>query len=275
MSHSIEVAPYNPKWPEMFEREAKFIRDVLGENCIAVHHVGSTSVPGLAAKPKIDIITVVKNTSTITSKLESVGYDARGEFNIPFHCGFSKREPNISVNLHVYEDGNPEIALNLSFRDYLRTHPDALVEYANLKLDLLRHPSSQEKNGQLYSNYTLGKDDFIKKILMKSGFNALCIRICTHFNELEAAKKLRKRYFPIDDPYSLTFDHKDHVHFIFYQGVEIIGYAHIELLQNQKATFQIFMIDEPYQQRGFESYFLPLCERWLKLHEFTLESPLA
>jgi GrpB-like predicted nucleotidyltransferase (UPF0157 family) len=75
------------------------------EGGIAVHHVGFTAVPGLAAKPKIDIIAVVKNTSKIIPEIENLGYEYRGEFNIPLHCGFSKREPDLSVNLHVYEEG--------------------------------------------------------------------------------------------------------------------------------------------------------------------------
>lgn len=268
MRKKIEVVSYNPKWPEMFEGEAKRIKQALGENCIAVHHVGSTAVPGLAAKPKIDIIAVVKDTSKINPGLENLGYENRGEFNIPFHCGFAKREADSNVNLHIYELGNPEVELNLLFRDYLRNHPEASAEYANLKLSLISQSSSHEKVSGPFSGYNLGKDQFIKKILAKTGFNSLCMRFCTHHDEWDAARNLRKKYFfgplGIDDPYTWTFNHKDHVHFVFYQGVEIIGYAHIQLWPGQRAALRIIVIDELYRHHGIGSQFLQLCERWLK-----------
>lgn len=264
----IEVVPYNPIWPTLFNLESISLKEVLGENCIAVHHVGSTSVPGLAAKPKIDIIVVVESTHKIYSGLENIGYESRGEYNIPFHCGFSKRTSQYKVNLHVYEEGNPEIELNLLFRDYLRNHSEACKEYAALKFNLIKHPSSHEKNGMRLSGYNLGKDHFIKKILKTSGFNALCLRFCTHYEEWEAAKKFRQHYFfdgaGIVDPYTWTFDHKEHVHFIFYQGVEIVGYAHIQFWEDQRAALRILIIDEPYRDHGIGSHFLQLCERWLK-----------
>ena len=65
-------------------------------------------------------------------------------------------------------------------------------------------------------------------------------------------------------PFAWTFDHKDHVHLILYQGVEMIGYAHIQLWPDHRAALRIFVIDEPYRHHGFGSQFLQLCERWLK-----------
>ena len=268
MSKQIEVAPYDPQWPVMFECESKPIWEALGKNCVAVHHVGSTSVPGLPAKPKIDIIAEVKDTANINTALEKAGYAAKGEFNIPFHCGFAKRESQANINLHVYEEGNPEVNLNLLFRDYLRNHRDALEEYARLKLALVSQPSSHEKDGLLFRGYNLGKDEFIKKILQKTGFDGLCIRFCTHYHELEAAKKFRQRFFRDHagaDPYAATFDDKDHLHFIFYQGIDIIGYAHFQLRKNQSAALRIFIIDGP---EALRSHFLVLCERWLKRNEY-------
>lgn len=265
MKKAVEVVPYDPKWPEMFELEASRLKETLGANCIAVLHVGSTAVPGLTAKPKIDIIAIVKDTSTVIPPLEEIGYEAKGEFNIPFHVGFAKRESRSSVNLHVYEEGNPEIELNLLFRDYLRTHSEALEEYANLKWSLLSHPASHEKNGLLFRGYTLGKDEFIKKVLQKSGFKGLCMRFCTHHDELKAAKEFRRRCLSnAEAAADLTVDRKKDVHFMFYQGVEVIGYAYVELLAEQQAALRIFVFDKPYQDRGFENHFLTLFERWLK-----------
>lgn len=267
MSKNIVVTPYNADWPKMFEAEAVKIREALGDNCLAVHHIGSTSVPGLAAKPKIDMITVVDDPSNIVEALEKIGYQYRGEYNIPLHYGFSRRG-GIDINLHVYEEGNPEIELNLLFRDYLRAHPETCEEYARLKMDLVKDSASFEKKNSMFSGYNLGKDAFITKVLKSADFNRLRMVRCTHHNEWEMAKKLRNKYFfnplGIADPYTWTFDHEEHVHLIFYQGVEIVGYAHIQLWPDSRAALRIIVIDEPYRQNGFGSQFLQLCERWLK-----------
>lgn len=177
MKKKIKVCAYHPEWPGIFNAEALLINQALGEKCVAVHHVGSTSVPGLAAKPKIDIIAVIKDATGLISVLESLGYNYKGEINIPFHFGFAKREGELNVNLHVYHEGNPELELNLKFRDYLREHTDARDEYAQLKYALINEPASHEKNGFRFSGYNLGKDNFIKKILEKSGFTAFCMRV--------------------------------------------------------------------------------------------------
>jgi GrpB-like predicted nucleotidyltransferase (UPF0157 family) len=125
MTRKIEIVPYHPAWPSLFAEEETKIKQALGEQCMAVHHIGSTAVPGLCAKPKIDIIAVIQERALIIHNLEKGGYRYRGEFNIPFHRGFSKRDNTPEINLHVYEEGNPEIELNLLFRDYLRTHAEA------------------------------------------------------------------------------------------------------------------------------------------------------
>lgn len=267
MNNNVIVTAYNSDWPIMFDAEAIKIRDALGDNCIAVHHVGSTSVPGLIAKPKIDIIAVVKDPANIIEPLEKIGIKFRGEYNIPMHYGFSKRG-STEVNLHVYEEGHPEIELNLLFRDYLRDHPEIRDEYANLKEELLKNSSSHEKKNSMFTGYNLGKDAFIHKVLKAANFNRIRLMLSTHYSEWDMAKKFRQKYFfqpiGISDPYTWTFDHKDHIHLILYQGVEIIGYAHVQLWPDHRAAIRIIVIDEAYRQHGFGSQFLQLCERWLK-----------
>lgn len=283
MTRKIEVVPYDPAWPQMFEEEAKIIRQALGENCIAIHHIGSTAVPGLCAKPKIDIILCVKELAQTIQNLEKIAYEYRGEFNIPFHYGFRKRPPLTNVNLHVYEEGNPEIELNLLFRDYLRAHPEATEEYANLKLKLVEQESSHQKTNANVSAFNLGKDTFIKKVLERTGFKGLCMRFCTHHDEWEAARTFRNKNFfdkiPMADPYTWTFDHKDHIHFVFYQGTNIIGYAHLQLWTDHRAALRMIVIDEQIRGKGLGGQFLTLCERWLKQQGFkvvqTQASPAA
>lgn len=266
-SKKIVVVPYNSDWPRIFESDALKIKEALGSDCIAVHHVGSTSIPGLAAKPVIDIIGVVKNPEKAIKPLESLGFQYKGEYNIPMRYYFN-RSQGVETNLHVYEEGDPEIELNLTFRDVLRTNPDARQEYASLKMNLLKEKSSYEKNNSIFTGYNLGKDAFIRKILKSTNFDRIRIMKCTHHAEWDAAKKLRNTYFfdplAIADPYTWTFDHKDHTHLILYQGMEIIGYAHIQFWPGSRAALRIIVIDEQYRHHGLGSQFLQLCEKWLK-----------
>jgi GrpB-like predicted nucleotidyltransferase (UPF0157 family) len=263
----IEVVSYNSNWPKMFEVEAAQLMKALGNNAIAVHHVGSTSVPGLASKPVIDMIAVIKDKEKAVLPLEALGYQYKGEYNIPLRLYFNKKEGG-DVNLHVYEEGHPEIELNLLFRDYLRTHPVIRDAYAQLKDDLLKDPASFEKNHSLFVGYTLGKHAFIQGVLRQAGFNRIRFMRCTHDLEWEAAKSFRQKYFfdkvPIADPYTWTFDHPDHVHFVLYQGVDIIGYAHLELWPKDRTAIRIIVIDEVKRRQGFGEKFLTLLEAWLK-----------
>ncbi|HSX04545.1 MAG TPA: bifunctional GrpB family protein/GNAT family N-acetyltransferase [Rhabdochlamydiaceae bacterium] len=267
-TRKIEVISYNPLWGEQFQQEKAQITQALGDLCVAVHHVGSTSVPGLAAKPKIDIIAVVGcHPSETVKKLEAIGFEYRGEYNIPMHYGFSKRG-KVQVNLHVYEEGHPEIELNLTFRDFLRSHPELRDEYAALKLKLLEDKSSFEKDDSMFTQYNLRKDAFIRKVLKQTGFNRLRFVRCTHYAEWEAAKKMRQCYFfdrhAISDPYQWTFNHKDHIHFVLCRGMDVIGYAHIQLWPEARAAIRIIVVEEKQRNQGFGKQFLSWIETWLK-----------
>lgn len=264
---NIIITPYNSDWPQIFEREAAKIKEALGANYMAIHHIGSTAVPGLSAKPVIDIIAVVKNLEKTIQPLEKLGFKYKGEYNIPMRFYFNRSE-GIETNLHVYEDDHPEIELNLLFRDYLRKVPESRDQYAKLKEELLKDKSSYEKNNSIFTGYNLGKDAFIRKILQAANFNRIRIMKCTHYAEWNAAKRMRKKYFfdplSISDPYTWTFEHPEHVHLVLYQGVEIVGYAHIQFWPDQRAALRIIVIEEEHRQHGLGSRFLQLCEQWLK-----------
>lgn len=93
MTQEVVVVPYKNEWPALFETEAMLIKQALGDNCLLVHHIGSTAVPGLASKPIIDILPVVKNilhVDQVTSAMEQLGYEAKGEYGIPFRRYFQK-----------------------------------------------------------------------------------------------------------------------------------------------------------------------------------------
>jgi GrpB-like predicted nucleotidyltransferase (UPF0157 family) len=230
MNDIVKVVPYDTEWQHMFETEAKLIKHALGNNCIDIHHIGSTAVPGLNAKPIIDILPVVKDLLQVDHAIpamEKLGYEAKGEFGIPFRRYFQKAKNNRTHNVHIFEQGNPEIDRHLKFRNWMQLHVNDLLLYGKLKAELaLKFPHDID-------NYCLGKDAFITDIDTKTGFDGLRIVSALTDREWESVRRLRQKYFfdrvPIDDPYIWTFKNPQHVHFILYKGTNIIGYAHIQL----------------------------------------------
>ena len=162
MLRVVEVVPYDPAWPARFEAEAAHIRAALGDTLIGIEHIGSTSVPGLAAKPIIDMIPLVRDVTELDSKIgamAAIGYTPRGEFGLPGRRYFRKGSAYARVvHAHAYQIDNPEVERHLAFRDYLRTHPEALAAYASLKHELAqRHPTD-------IVAYMDGKDGLIKQL---------------------------------------------------------------------------------------------------------------
>lgn len=156
---NIELVPYDPKWAEQFENEARVIYPALGSNCLALHHFGSTSIPGLSAKPKIDILAVVHHLASIDGKaLESIGFESRGEV-IPTGRYFCKKTPR--VHLHIFEKGNPLIQRNLNFRDWLRFNKHDRAAYEKLKQQLAATHTDE-------MSYCRAKTEFIAQIIEKA-----------------------------------------------------------------------------------------------------------
>lgn len=143
----ITIVPYDEAWPRLFEPERTRILRAIGERARAIEHIGSTSIPGLAAKPIIDIMLVVADCAdenAYVPDLEAAGFVQR--IREPFESDdtpFNGEEPHrvfkgpeIDVNLHVWSVGSLEIDRHLSFRDWLRTHPEDLALYERTKLEL-------------------------------------------------------------------------------------------------------------------------------------------
>lgn len=260
----IKVLPYDPKWKDSFDCEALTITKALGDNCVAIHHIGSTSIPGLSAKPKIDIIAVVKELDSTLEALEKTEFKYTGEWNIPFKYGFSKRE-GMHVNLHVFEEGHPSIELNLMFRDYLRTHDEARDTYAAIKNDLLTKESSFHlQEGRMFSGYNLGKDVFIRKILNEAGFSRMQFLKCVHHREWEEYQRIEaESIFPRGTSSYVQNDINDenHTHFILCKGTEIISIAQVERQGNQSIIHKL-ATDKKEQGKGFGSSMLSLIEKW-------------
>ena len=136
----ITLAEYDPEWPVLFDREAARIRVVLGDTAVRVEHVGSTSVPGLAAKPIIDILLAVPdsaNEQAYVPALESVGYVLRIREPHWFEHRLFKG-PDTNINLHVFTVGAAEIDRMLLFRDWLRADDADRDAYLQVKRDLAK-----------------------------------------------------------------------------------------------------------------------------------------
>ena len=102
----VRVADYDPKWPEMFEAEAALVREIIGDNLITIFHIGSTAVPGLKAKPVIDMLPVVRDVEALdglTREFAAAGYEAMGEFGLPGRRYFRKGGANRTHQLHAYQ----------------------------------------------------------------------------------------------------------------------------------------------------------------------------
>lgn len=163
----VEVVPHNPQWREAFEVESQQISRVLGENYAIVHHIGSTAIPGIYAKPIIDFLVEVKDVVKVdeqTPKMESLGYQAMGEYGIPGRRYF--RKDNVlgirTHHVHFFEVGSAEIERHLIFRDYAIAHPEEAQKYSDLKRDLA------QKYPQDIEGYMDGKDGLIKTMERKA-----------------------------------------------------------------------------------------------------------
>jgi GrpB-like predicted nucleotidyltransferase (UPF0157 family) len=161
----ILLAEYDPTWPGLFAREEKRIRAVLGDRVLRIEHTGSTSVPGLAAKPIIDIALVVADSSDEPSyarDLESAGYPLRiREPGWYEHRVF--KGPDTNINLHVFSRGCVEVERMVAFRDWLRTHDDDRDLYERTKRELAG------REWQYVQNYADAKTAVVEEIIGRAG----------------------------------------------------------------------------------------------------------
>ena len=154
------VVPYDPEWKSAFSKEASAITDTLKGVVIDLHHIGSTSIEGILAKPIIDLLGVVSDLSVLDAQsdaLTNIGYEVLGPYGIDGRRYF--RKMNVSRirthHLHIYESGSLHIERHLAFRDYLIAHPSRAAEYSNLKSKL----TSAEN--VTWETYLDGKEPFI------------------------------------------------------------------------------------------------------------------
>ena len=160
----IVLVAYDPRWPILFEREAARIRGVLGDSALQIEHVGSTSVPGLVAKPIIDTVLVVANSADelrYLPELEAAGYQVRIR-EPEWHEHRLLKGPDTDTNLHVFSFGCPEIGRMLQFRDWLRSNPADREWYARAKQSLA------EKEWKQVQDYADAKTGVVAAILERA-----------------------------------------------------------------------------------------------------------
>ncbi len=156
----IELHEYDPAWADLYRREESRIRGALGDRVIAVEHVGSTSVPGLAAKPIIDIVLAVADSADEASYVPALEAE-RYTLIIREENWFEHRlfkGPDTDINLHVFSEGATEIDLMLAFRDHLRANPADRALYEHVKRDLA------SRDWKYVQNYADAKSEVITDI---------------------------------------------------------------------------------------------------------------
>ena len=164
MSQLPIVIPHDPAWESEFLAESAIVARVL--ELETIHHIGSTSIAGIYAKPIIDMLgeaTSVDSIDRLSPHMIELGYEAMGEFGIPGRRYFRKNVGGVrKFHLHVFKKGSEEALRHLRFRDYLRSHPKEAKEYSDLKRELARTCEGDS------DKYMDGKDAFIKEIDRKA-----------------------------------------------------------------------------------------------------------
>ena len=157
----VRLSPYNSDWERFFETEKSRLQEVVGAFVLDIQHVGSTSIPGMIAKPIIDIAIAVQNFEDATvciKPIEQLGYEYRGENGIPRRHFFTKGNPR-THHIHMNEISSRDWLDQIAFRSYLIQHPGIAKEYAELKVKLAQsHPNNLQ-------SYTESKTPFINHVL--------------------------------------------------------------------------------------------------------------
>ena len=155
----VTVVNHDPNWTHEFEIESQAIQDQIGPIINKLHHIGSTSVPGLMAKPIIDMLLDVSDLADLdrqSYKLEKLGYEGMGEMGIPGRRYFRKGGENRTHHIHAFKAGDSNLIRHIAFRDYLIAHKAVAAAYGTLKFEI-----AQRCNNNI-GRYSDEKDGFVK-----------------------------------------------------------------------------------------------------------------
>ena len=190
MSQHITVVDYDPLWAKKYKEESVSIKNILADNCMAIYHIGSTSVPGLAAKPIIDIMVAVRSLEKVDCAAEAfskIGYEYLGEFGIEGRRYLRKGGDERTHQIHIFQmDDWNNIGRHLAFRNYMRTHEKERTAYAKLKIELAR------KFPYDIDGYCDGKENFVLQMekLARSQFDGAWEKMYIAAREVQAERKL-------------------------------------------------------------------------------------
>ena len=168
MAREMRVVPYDDSWPAQFEVIREALTGIFGSLAVAIHHIGSTAVPGMRAKPIIDVLIIVSSAQAVdalNSHMMAAGYLPRGENGIPgrrYFVMLAEDGENHLQHIHCYEPDNPHVATELHFRDILRTDKAAFQSYERVKME------AAEKFRFSPSEYEAYKSDCVESILRKT-----------------------------------------------------------------------------------------------------------
>ncbi len=162
MPQHITVLDYDARWPQDYERERARLADILKDNGLAMYHIGSTAVPGLAAKPIIDIMAVVRSleqVDAVAEQFSAIGYEYLGEFGIAGRRYLRKGGDERTHQVHIFQAEDwQNISRHLAFRDYMRSHEKERAAYAQIKKNLARQFPYD------IDGYCDGKEQFVREI---------------------------------------------------------------------------------------------------------------
>lgn len=158
------IVSHDPRWNDAFAVESLALRTQLGNAALALHHIGSTAIPGIMAKPIIDILIEARSLEAVDARAEAVkaiGYEARGEYGIAGRRYFKKAPlapAGMGFHVHAYASRSEHIVRHLQFRDYLLLKPGVAQDYSALKRSL------SDANGVLVADYADRKAGFVRRI---------------------------------------------------------------------------------------------------------------
>ena len=168
MANPVIIEDYDPRWPQLFEMLRSRVFTVLNELAISIEHVGSTAVPGLAAKPIIDIDVLLRSSTdlpVVIRKLAELGYEHKGDLGVSGREAFranASAVQNVQHHLYVCPPGSREYYRHIAFRNYLRAHAADANTYALLKRELA------SKFGSDREGYNQAKSEFVQRILQRT-----------------------------------------------------------------------------------------------------------
>ncbi len=165
MPEPLIIEDYDPRWPKLFETLSSRLASVLNELVDSIEHVGSTSVPGLAAKPIIDIDVLLRSSSAlpvVIRKLAEFGYEYQGDLGVSGREAFRAKALGIKHHLYVCPPGSREYDRHIAFRNHLREHAADANAYAQLKRELATRFGADREG------YNRAKSEFVEHILCRT-----------------------------------------------------------------------------------------------------------